>query len=95
MVLNNFEQISHELLVTMRTLSTRHEINHNQKSIHARSGFKIIGICSEEGRRKAKSLQNSASIIPHFYQRPKVIEDFIPFFHIKNEVNKQFIYEML
>jgi hypothetical protein len=46
LVLNNFEQISHELLVTMRTLATRNEINHNQKTIHVKSGFKIIGICS-------------------------------------------------
>ncbi len=47
LVLNNFEQVSHELLVTLRTLSTRNEINHNQKTVHAKSGFKIIGVCTE------------------------------------------------
>ena len=79
----------------MRTLATRNEINHNQKTIHVRSGFKIIGICSEEGRKKAKSLQNSASIIPHFELKPKTISDYIPFKLIKNEANIQFINEML
>ena len=93
LILNNFDQISHELFVTMRTLSTLHQINHNQKTIHSKSGFKIIGICTNESKKKSKNLQSSLSIVPHFSQPSRIIENLIPFDLITIEINKQFISE--
>jgi hypothetical protein len=68
----------------MRTLASQHEINHNQKTIHSKSGFKIIGICSYHNKIKSKNLQSSLSIVPHYYQPMKIIEDIIPYNLIKN-----------
>lgn len=48
LVLNNFQHISGELLVGMRTLAEEMKIFHNQKNVEARCGFKVVGICDPD-----------------------------------------------
>jgi ABC-type polysaccharide/polyol phosphate transport system ATPase subunit len=64
LVLNNFNQISNELLVSLKSLSYESKITLNQKSIRANAGFKILGIVS--GERNNKSKTTIGKMISHF-----------------------------
>jgi MoxR-like ATPase len=54
LLFNNFNQISNELLVSIVSLAREGKMTHNQKTIKASPGFKIIGILSGEKNNKSK-----------------------------------------
>lgn len=64
LVLNNFNQISNELLVSLKSLSNEAKISLNQRTIRANAGFKILGIVSGDKNNKSKA--NIGKLVNHF-----------------------------
>lgn len=83
-VFNNFNQISNELLVSLVSLAREGQMTHNQKTIKAAAGFKIIGILSGEKDNKSKA--NINKLIKHIRLPAKTMDNFLP--AIENESNR-------
>ena len=76
LVLNNFSQVSNELLVSLKALSGEGKITLNQKTIRTNAGFRMVGILSTE--KSSKSRTAIARLIDHYPLPAKNYEDIIP-----------------
>jgi hypothetical protein len=78
LVLNNFNQVSNELLVSLKSLSIESKITLNQRTIRANAGFKILGIMAGDKTNKSKTAINK--LVNHFTLPLKKYEEIIPQF---------------
>ena len=90
LILNNFEQISNELLVGIRTLAEEKKISHNQKKFYARGGFRLLGVCSSQKLSKNKSLLKNIS---HLKLPPRTVLSLLP--PIANSANREYLVNVL
>lgn len=72
LLLLNFNQVSSELLVSLVALAREGTITHNQITVTARAGFRMLGILS--GERGSKSRANIGKLVRHIDLPPKVIQ---------------------
>lgn len=76
LILNNFNQVSNELLVSLKTLTNEGKISLNQKTIRANAGFRIVGVLS--GDKNNKSKININKLVTHFVLPKRDISQVIP-----------------
>lgn len=93
LVLNNFNQVSNELLVSLKSLSNEGKITLNQKTVRANAGFKILGIVS--GDKSNKSKVNIGKLVNHFVLPSKNFEDIVPVFSGDQYNNRPFLLNLL
>lgn len=93
LVLNNFNQVSNELLVSLKSLSNEGKITLNQKTVRANAGFKILGIVS--GDKSNKSKVNIGKLVNHFVLPSKNFEDIVPVFSSDQYNNRPFLLNLL
>jgi hypothetical protein len=90
-VLNNFAQVSNELLVSLVSLAREGSITHSQKTIRSSPGFSMLGVLGAEDNSRSRAA--IAKLVPHYQQPRKTVLSLLP--NIDNPTNQEQLSQLL